>query len=257
LGVVEPPGCCAKLKLNFGTAGGVLDSVGAAAGVWGLLFPNENEGAGAVAAVVEDDAGAALGAGLNPVKPNCVLGASVGLLAVALLEPPPNTLCVWVVVAPNGEGPEPVLFENADCVFALLPNGKDVALLPNAVGVVEAPNAEDAAEVAENADLMGSLFWFDGFPNVDEVVVLPNPEGVVVLLPKAEDVVVAGNDDLVGSLFWFTENPLKLNLVAAGVVLTVVDPTGAVVGVDVALELLEFNADAGVEGLKLKARGVL
>jgi hypothetical protein len=115
LGVVEPPGCCAKLKLNFGAAGGVLDSAGAAAGVWGFLFPNENEGAGVVVpVVVEDNAGAALGAVLNPVKPNCDLGASVGLLAFALLEPPPNTLCVWVVVAPNGEGPEPVLFENAD-----------------------------------------------------------------------------------------------------------------------------------------------
>jgi hypothetical protein len=140
-------------------------------------------------------------------------------------------------------------------VFVLLPNVDGVALLPNAVGVVEAPNGDGAAGVVENADLTGSLFWFDGFPNVDEVVVLPNPEGVVVVLPKGEDVVV-GNNGLVGSLFWLEENPLKLNLGAAGVVLVVVDPAGVVVGVDVALELLEFNADAGVVGLKLKARGV-
>ena len=138
----------------------------------------------------------------------------------------------------------------------MLPNADGVALLPNVVGVVEAPNGEDAAEVAENADLTGS-FWFDGFPNVDEVVVLPNPEGVGVVLPKGEGVVVVGNIGLVGSLFWFAENPLKLNLGPAGVVLTVVDPAGVVVGVVVALELLEFNVDAGVVGLKLNARGVL
>ena len=69
--------------------------------------------------------------------------------------------------------------------------------------------------------------------------------------------IVAGNNGLVGSLFWFAENPLKLNLRPAGVVLAVVDPAGVVVGVDAALELLEFNAGAGVVGLKLKARGVL
>jgi hypothetical protein len=126
------------LKLNFGTAGGVLDSARAAAGVWRFLFPNENEGTGVIVpVVVEDDAGAALEAVLNPVKPIGVFKASVGLLAVALLEPPPNPLCVWVLVAPNGEGPEPVLFENADCVCTLLPNGEGVVLLANAVGVVE------------------------------------------------------------------------------------------------------------------------
>jgi hypothetical protein len=141
-------------------------------------------------------------------------------------------------------------------VFVLLPNVDGVALLPNAVGVVEAPNGEDAAGVVENADLTGSLFWFDEFPNVDEVVVLPNPEGVVVVLPNGEDAVDVGNNGLVGSLFWLEENPLKLNLGAAGVVLVAVDPAGVVVGVVVALELLEFNADAGVVGLKLKARGV-
>lgn len=116
MGVVEPPDCCGKLKLNFGMAGVVLGAAGAAAGaaagVWGLLFPNEKDGG--VVVSVEDAAGEVLGVELNPVKPNCVLGASVGLLAVALLEPPPNTLCVWAVVVPNGEGAEPVLFENAD-----------------------------------------------------------------------------------------------------------------------------------------------
>ena len=113
LGVVEPPDCCAKLKLNFGAAGVVLDSTGAAAGVWGSLFPNAKRDVGVVV-VLDDDAGAALGAAPNPVKPNCALGASVDLLAVALLEPPPNTFCVWPVVAPNGEGPEPILLENGD-----------------------------------------------------------------------------------------------------------------------------------------------
>lgn len=128
----------------------------------------------------------------------------------------------------------------------LLPNDEGVVLLPNADGVVEVPNGEGAAEVVENADFTGSLFWFDGFPNGDGVVVLPNAEGVVVVLPK--EGVVVGNDDLVGSLFWFAEKPVKLNLGAAGVVLVIVDPAGVVVGVDVALELLEFNADAGVVG---------
>ena len=63
---------------------------------------------------MEDATGEALGVELNPVKSNCVLEAFVCLLAVALLEPLPNTLCVWAVVAPNGEGADPVLFENAD-----------------------------------------------------------------------------------------------------------------------------------------------
>lgn len=71
MGVVEPPDCCEKLKLNFGAAGVVLDAAGAAAGVWGFMPPNEKRGAGGVVVVVvEDDAGAALGAELNPVKPN-------------------------------------------------------------------------------------------------------------------------------------------------------------------------------------------
>jgi len=131
--------------------------------------------------------------------------------------------------------------------------------LPNGVCVVEVPNGEGAAEVAENADFAGSLFWFDGFPNGVELVVFPNGEDVVAVLPKgeAEGVVVVGKDDLLGSLFWFEGNPVKLNLGAAGVVLVVVDPAGVVEGVDVTLELLEFNADAGVVGcLKLNARGV-
>jgi len=151
-----------------------------------------------------------------------------------------------------------VLFENADCVFILLANSEGAVLLPNGVCVVELPNGEGAAEVAESADFAGSLFWFDGFPNGDEVVVFPNGKDVVVVLPKGEGegVVVVGKDDLVGSLFWFG-NPEKLNLGAA-VVLVVIDAAGVVEGVDVALELLEFNADAGVVGcLKLKARGVL
>jgi len=108
LGVVVAAGP-EKLKLNLGAAGVVLDVAGAATGVCGVVLPNE-KGAGVVA-VVEDEAGAALEPVLNPVKAN--LGASVGLFAVALLEPP-NTLCVWAAVAPNGEGPEPVLLENAD-----------------------------------------------------------------------------------------------------------------------------------------------
>jgi len=85
----------------------------------------------------------------------------VGLLTVALLilGPPPNTLCVWVVVAPNGEGPEPVLFENADCMFTLLLNGKGVVLLPNAVGVVEVLNGEGATEMVENTDSTVWLCW--------------------------------------------------------------------------------------------------
>lgn len=140
----------------------------------------------------------------------------------------------------------------------LLPNDVGAVLLPNGVCVVEAPNGEGAAEVAENPDFAGSLFWFDGFPNGDEV--FPNVEDVVAVLPKGEEegVVVVGKGDLVGSLFWFEGNPEKLNLGAAGVVLVVVDPAGVVEGVDVTLELLEFNADAGVVGcLKLNARGVL
>jgi hypothetical protein len=195
-----------------------------------------------------DEVGAALGV---VVKPNAVFGASVGLLAapaLSLLEPPPpNTLCVWVVEAPNGEAPALalVLFENGDCAFAVPPNGEGAVLLPNGDAVVELPNGEDAV-VVENADLTGSLFWFE---------VLPNGDCVVALLPKGDAVVVVGKDDLAGSLFWFEVfgNPLKLNLGTGGL-LVAVDSAGVVV----VLRLFAFMADAGVVGcLKLNARGVL
>jgi len=197
LGVVEPGGCGAKLKLNFGAAAGVVvdaAGAGAAGGVWAFVFPNENLRGAPAGVVVEDEVGAALGAVPNP---NAGFGVSVGLLAPALLEPPPNTLCVWAAVAPNGEGPAPLLFENGDCEFVLPPNAKGAVLLPNGDDE-ELPNDEGAA-VAGN--LTGSLFWLDALPNGDEVVVLPNGEVVVVLLPKGDAVVVVGNDNLAGSLF--------------------------------------------------------
>jgi len=253
LGVVEPVGCGVKLKLNFGAAAGVvLDAAGAgaAAEFWAFVLPNENLEDAAVGVVVDDEAGAALGVVPNP---NAGFGTSVGLFAPVLLEPPPKTFCGWAVVAPNGEGLAPPVFENGDCVFVLPPNGDGALLLPNGD---EPPNGGGAA-VAGNADLIGSLFWLDVLLNGDEVAVLPNGEVVVVLLAKGDAVVVVGNDDLAGSLFWFEvfENPLKPNLGgAAGLV--DIDSAGVVVGVEVVLELFAFAADANVVGcLKLNARG--
>ncbi len=167
-GVADPP----KLNTNFAGAASPADVepavvLAAVAGVVGAFGAKENADFAPLVA-----AGVLVGAvdALGVAKLNNDFVGSVDLVGAA---PLPNTLCVWVGVAPKGKG--------------AVPDAEDV------LGVELAPNADE-------------VLGFEPAPNGDVVLVAPNTDLPVVFCPAVA--VALGKADEVPNA---DDPPPKLN----------------------------------------------